>query len=381
VRAFAWLAVALVCGCVTPRGPAPVSAPLRGGADLHVHLTMYAGLPIVGDPALKHLARDGADQLGSQLSEDGLLRAGVNVVVAALWLPPRRVEQTRLGVLERQVEALRRFAARHPTFAVVTSVAQARAVTASGRVAVFIGIEGADLIETPDDVDRLHALGVRVMSLAHFVDTPLIDAEDAQFGALLRPFTDGTTKGVTPLGLEVARRAVAAGILLDVTHASPLAVEQLVALHQTLEAPLLATHVGSGMLEPRTLRDEHARAIAALGGMVGVGLFRHPMLAPMPTEDRFDGFVEGSCDEVIAHALHLAKVVGAENVTLGSDLGAPILRAAPGGACPDGLRGDWDLPVLFSGLEARGFPRPALDGGGARLLQVLERVEARARSR
>lgn len=374
--------VALLCGCATmQQTPTPVAATLKHGVDLHVHLTMHAGLPLVGDPSLTHRARTGADLLSSQLSEDGYLRSGVRVIVAALWVPPNRVGQRAFDAFTRQLDALHDFALRHPTFGVVTSVEQARRVIASGRIAVFIGLEGADVIESPADVDRLFALGVRVMSLAHFVDTPLLDAEDGQFGPLLSFFTDGTTKGLTPLGLEVTKRAIAWGMLIDVTHASPLATEQLLAVHQAMKAPLLATHVGSGMLEPRTLRDVHAKAIAELGGLIGVGVFRHPMLTPVPEADRFEGFVAESCDEIVAHALHLAKVVGPEHVVLGSDLGAPITRALPGGSCPNGVRGDWDLPAVFAGLEARGFPREALDGSADRFLSMLELLESRRSAR
>jgi len=338
---------------------------------------LHAGLPFLGDASLLRLARSGEDQLNSQLTDEGSRRAGVTVIVAALWVPLKRPEQAPLAMLAHQVDALYDFAARHPTFAVVTSVAQARQVIAQGRVAVFIGIEGADVIEAPDDVDRLQALGVRVMSLAHFVDTPLLDAEDGQFGPLLAPVTNGSTKGVTPLGLAVSRRAIERGVLIDVTHASPQATDQLLELHTAMRAPLVATHVGSGMTAARTVSDEHAKALVALGGLIGVGVFRHPMLTPMPTADRFPGFVPASCDEVIAHALHLAAVVGPEPVMLGTDFGAPILRALPGGHCPDGLRGDWDLPALLSGLQARGFPRSALNDGGARLLSTLEAAERR----
>ena len=85
--------------------------------------------------------------------------------------------------------------------------------------------------------------------------------------------------------------------------------------------------------------------------------------------------------ELIAHALHLAKLVGPEHVVLGSDLGAPITRALPGGSCPNGVRGDWDLPAVFAGLEARGFPREALDGSADRFLSMLEHFQSRRSAR
>ena len=42
------------------------------------------------------------------------------------------------------------------------------------------------------------------------------------------------------------------------------------------------------------------------------------------------------------------------------------------------MRHAGDLPALFAALEARGVARDTLDDSGARLLRVLEAVEARA---
>jgi microsomal dipeptidase-like Zn-dependent dipeptidase len=146
---------------------------------------------------------------------------------------------------------------RHPTFKVVTSVEEARRVIAADRIAVFVGLEGADVIESPDDVDRLFALGVRVMSLAHFVDTPLLDAEDGQFGPLLAPVTNGSTKGVTPLGLAVSRRDIERGVLLDVTHASPMATASSACQSSPMVSPLV---ILSTRAQPRSKRRNIGRA-------------------------------------------------------------------------------------------------------------------------
>ena len=366
-RRFA-LVLLLLSACATvPKAKVSSSTALR--ADLHAHLTMYAGLPLLGDPHLTRLATSGADQLRSQLTPDGYLRAGVRVVVAALWIPGPRVGQRAMDALKAQVEALHAFAARHPRFAVVTSVAEARRAIAQERVAVFIGIEGADAIERVEDVDLLLQLGVRMISLAHFVDTRLIDAEDGQFGGLLRPFFDGSTRGLTPLGRDVVRRSIERGLLIDVTHASPSGVNDVLELHRAARAPLVASHVGSSVLTARTLDDTQARELVDLGGLIGIGLFHHPVLQPIPPEDQWPGFVAGTCDEVLAHQRHFARLVGEANVVLGSDLGAPILRPQPGGACPDGVRGDWDLPALFE--------HAPFSGSGERVLSLFEALETR----
>ncbi len=362
--------VALLCLTACAAAPKPSPRVMSGDrADLLAHLTLHAGVPLLGDPGLARLAGSGDDQVRSQLSPDGYWRAGVRVIIAAVWVPPARAEQRPMDALRAQTEALRDFAARHPRFAVVRSVAEARRAIAQQRVAVFIGIEGADLLERVEDVDVLLELGVRMVSLAHLVDTPLIDAEDGQFGAALRPVLDGSTQGLTPLGRAVVTRAIERGLLIDVTYASPRGVDDLIVLHTAANAPLVASHVGSGMLAPRTLDDAQARALVQLGGLIGVGLFRHPLLQPVPPEDTWRGFVPGTCDEVLAHQRHFARLVGEDAVVLGSDLGAPILRPQPGGACPDGVRGDWDLPALFE--------HAPFAGSGARVLALLEALEAR----
>ncbi len=367
----------MALGCARVAYPRPVESTPTAAADLHVHLTMHAALPLVGDATLTRPVGAPSDPLAPMFTADGYWNAGVRVLVAALWIPPARPGRTSWDELTTQLERLHTFALQHPRFAVVRTVEEARRVIAQERIAVFASIEGADAIQAPDDVDRLLALGVRSMSLAHFVDTALLDAEDGQFGALLSGLTDGSTKGLTPLGRAVVERAMARGLLVDVTHASPASIDELLALHEARAAPLLASHVGSGMSAPRTLNDEQARRIAALGGVLGVGVFRHPLLQPVPEEDRFAGFAPGTCDDVIAHHRHLARIAGEPNVVLGSDLGAPVLRGAPGGACALGIRGDVDLPALFSGLVRHGASAEALSTSGERVLSLFSAAEAR----
>ena len=331
-----------------------------GAVDLHAHLTMRKGLPFL------------TDFYGRQFTEDGYAQAGVSLVVAALWVPPPRVGQTAFEALEQQVRAMERFTLEHPRFAVVRDVDEARRVMRSGRIAVFLSIEGADALETPAQVDAAWALGVRMISLAHLVDTALLDAEDGQ----LSPFPPGGESGangspLTPLGRAIVDRALSLGMRIDVTHASPAAVEALLEVHEARCVPLVASHAGSGMHLTRTLTDDHARRIAALGGLVGIGLYRHPLLQPVPADARIPGHVPGSCDDALSHARHYATLVGAEQVVLGSDLGAPILRGLPSPRCPRGIVDDRDLATLFEALTALGLPQ---DGAAERFLGLLQPI-------
>jgi microsomal dipeptidase-like Zn-dependent dipeptidase len=106
---------------------------------------------------------------------------------------------------------------------------------------------------------------------------------------------------------------------------------------------------------------------------VGVSFFRNAV-TDVPENERWPGFVLESCDATVAHWRHLAQVVGAESVTLGSDFNGFILRPKPGGDCPQGIRGTQDLPTFFSALEKHGVPRSSLDRSGARLLEIWAKV-------
>jgi membrane dipeptidase len=153
----------------------------------------------------------------------------------------------------------------------------------------------------------------------------------------------------------------------------------VLALTEARGVPVINSHGGVRAFNPqeRNVSDALALRIVKGGGTVGVTLYDR-FVAPLPEEALLPGHVRGSCDDVIAVWLHLAKVVGPEALTLGSDLNGFITRAPPGGRCPGGLRNTDDLNGFFSALEASGVPRAALDGMGDRFLKVLEAVEAKA---
>jgi membrane dipeptidase len=107
---------------------------------------------------------------------------------------------------------------------------------------------------------------------------------------------------------------------------------------------------------------------------VGVTLYRE-FVGGVPEGEQFPGFVPGSCDEVVAHWLHLARAIGPEALALGSDFNGFVARPRPGGRCPEGIRGSWDLPELFAALQEKGVPREALDASGERLLSAWATAE------
>ena len=163
------------------------------------------------------------------------------------------------------------------------------------RVAALLATEGLHAIEGElRNVDTLHAAGFRMLGLTHFFDNEVAGS------------AHGVAKGgLTPLGRAVVRRMEALGILVDVAHASPRAVDDVLAM---ATRPVLVSHGGvqATCPGPRNLTDDQLRRIAATGGVVGIGYWDGAVCEIGPA----------STARAIAHAV---RVAGVEHVALGSD--------------------------------------------------------------
>ncbi len=159
----------------------------------------------------------------------------------------------------------------------------------------LLSIEGAHALDgDPVNVDVVAGMGVRMISPAHFFDTP--------FGGSAHGMEQG---GLTAKGREMIRRMEARGVVLDVAHASPATVDDCL---DVATRPVVASHTGLRSLvdSPRNLTDAQLRGIAATGGLVGIGFW--------------DSVVGGRTAAHVARTiLHAVAVIGPAHVALGSD--------------------------------------------------------------
>lgn len=362
-----------------PEVPPPTLA-----VDLHLHVSMVqAAKPFFrGESGSGPLARSGSTRLDNQIEESQLHAAGLKLALAAVW-PPFELRPGRSALDEaiHQLRELQQFGRRQPGFAIVSSAAQARTAIARGRIALLPAVEGGEGIREVDDVDRLWLAGARTLSLVHFDNNALGGAAYGQISRnLLGIKTEALEpRGLTDLGRAAVERMIALGIVIDLSHASDALSVDVLNLTEPLGVPVLNTHSGARALLPmeRSISDALAARITQAGGLVGIPVF-DKMVADVPESARFPGFVPNTCDEVVAHWLHLAKVAGAGSLTLGSDFNGFITRHAPGGSCPNGLRNTGDLPALWAALVTHGLPREALDEMGEKFLTLVEKVEAKA---
>ena len=167
-------------------------------------------------------------------------------------------------------------------------------------VACFLGLEGAHALEGRlENVDALCDAGFRMIGLTHFFDNEFAGS------------THGVGKGgLTPLGRELVRRLEEKRILIDLAHASPQTIQDVLAM---ATRPVVVSHTGvKGTCDNRrNLSDEQLRSIARTGGVIGIGFW--------PTA------VCGEDARAIARAIrYAANLVGVEHVALGSDFDGAV---------------------------------------------------------
>lgn len=169
-----------------------------------------------------------------------------------------------------------------------------------GIIAGLLATEGAHPLEgDPANVDELFDAGYRMMSFTHFFDNAMAGS------------AHGVEKGgLTEKGRDLLARMEAKGITVDLSHGSTRQIADVLA---AAAKPLVVSHTGvRGTCDNnRNLSDEQLRAIAANGGMVGIGFW--------------DTATCGNDATAIAGAiLHAAGVMGIDHVGLGSDFDGSV---------------------------------------------------------
>lgn len=161
-------------------------------------------------------------------------------------------------------------------------------------------IEGGHPLEGDlSKLDWLFADGLRIVGLTHFFDNEL--------GGSLHGLSG---EGLTEFGRAVVSRANELGITIDVAHASPTMVSDVLDL---ANRPVIVSHGGvlGACDSPRNLDDALMQRIAAGGGLVGIGFFDAAVCDVTPAG-------------VVRSIRYAIDMLGVEHVALGSDYDGSI---------------------------------------------------------
>lgn len=217
------------------------------------------------------------------------------------------------------------------------------------RVGIMLAMEGADPIQTPDDLSEWYARGLRSIGPAW--------AHTQYCGASNDP------GDLTDLGRDLLAEMAALGMLLDVAHMSEQAFWSSLDVWQR---PVAYTHgIPRRFLDSeRALSDEQIAALVARDGVVGVSPF-----------DYFFGRQRIRANEVtlddVANAVdHVCQIAGdCDHVALGSDADGGF------GAETSPLDTVADLPLIGAVLAGRGYTSDdvsaVLSGNWLRLLRSV----------
>jgi membrane dipeptidase len=222
-------------------------------------------------------------------------------LLAILERWPRRTWSSLLERSLYQAAKLRTFAAMSEGRLTVIRTRGELAGYVAGRMsddsvtAGILGIEGAQALEGDlANVNRLFLAGFRLFGLTHFFDNDV--------GGSAHGLVKG---GLTPFGRRVVERMEDLGIVVDLAHASPALIDDVLAM---TTRPVVVSHTGvRGTCDnARNVDDDRLAAVAATGGVVGVGLWDTAVCGTTPAD----------WARAVRHAVEIA---GVEHVGLGSD--------------------------------------------------------------
>lgn len=248
----------------------------------------------------------------------------------------RRLQQQRLD--------LRFAAALRPEVEILDDLGRAGL---ADKVQLVPALEGLDFLAGDyRRVDDLYEQGFRSFGLFwnndSFLGSGAMTAQD---------------RGLTGAGRELVRHLAGLNRLVDLAHASRKSFWQAAEILGGLGRPLFVSHSCAAALceHSRNLDDRQLKAIGQSGGLVGLTL--------VPWFLRAEGRADAA--DFARHAAHIAELIGAEHIALGSDFdGTDTL--------PLGISGVQDAGRLYDALLAAGFDEPAAAGVmGENLLRFL----------
>ena len=319
---------------------------------------------------------------------------GLDVAFFAIYIPARL--QQKGGACEladRLIDMVDSFAVRWPDkFVRVNSVQEVRRNQGKGKVMIALGMEnGAGIEGSLDNLHHFYQRGIRYITLTHARWNRICDSSYDP---------ERHWHGLSPFGKQVVREMNRLGMMVDISHVSDEAFEQVLEISR---APVIASHSSCRYFTPgfeRNMSDEMIRKLAEKGGVIQINFgsyfvsrdynqraeqyrqeidhyLKEHHLTRQDTAARkyIDQYKKehpldyGTVATVADHIDHAVRIAGIDHVGLGSDFDGVS-------GLPVGLEDVSKYPNLIAELLRRGYTREDLRKiCGENLLRVWKRVE------
>ncbi|GEM_PF-375488 len=234
-----------------------------------------------------------------------------------------------------------------------TKAEEIKKAISDGKMATILAIEGGNVIEKDlSKLEELKGLGIRMITLVHFLSTHI---GDAVFGRVIH-------NGLSAFGKEMVKRMQELGIIVDLAHSTDKTFFDTIKISR---APVCSSHTGVRALKPddqRGLSDDQLKAIRDINGLAGIILFPW-YLKKMK--------IFSKIDLVIDHICYVSEKIGVNYVGIGTDMDSNIWL-------PLDFKDASYFPLIPYHLEKRGFNREEIEKiTGLNYLRLLKDTEIR----
>ncbi len=248
---------------------------------------------------------------------------------------------------KRRISQLKQMVSNNPDkFVFATSSAQLELSQDEKRHVVLMSIENAyPLGDDIDTLDYFYDVGVRMLGIVHFSNNQFADSSTDEQGE--------KWGGLSPSGIALVKKANSLGLILDASHASDKATEQMIEISET---PIILSHSGLKAVfdHPRNVDDTLLKKLADSGGAIQMNAYpsylrstdypaeriaalsahykamyeREDNEQPMPFQEFSVGVKkikksypvrESNFQDFMKHLKHALKIVGPSHVGIGAD--------------------------------------------------------------
>lgn len=392
------LTTTAIAGCTAPQ--AQTAPKQKAAATLHQRLlTLDTHLDTpsffanaywkFGD---RHDWRTDLSQVDLGRMETGALDGGMFVVYTAQGpVTPQGFADAKAFAMKRLDEIHETVGAYPSRIELVTTADQAIRADKAGLRVAFISMEnsypvGEDLSLLRIFYDR----GVRMAGPVHSKDNQFADSATGT----------ATWKGLSPLGRQWVAEMNRLGMVIDGSHSSDLAFDQLLALSKT---PIILSHSGPKAMwnHNRNIDDDRIRKLAAKGGAICMNSVfmtemvftdernrldaqvrkfpemtaaeRAKVIAQIRELDKTAPVQNADFETFMRNMLHVLKIAGPDHVCMGADW--------DGGGGVKGFEDITALPKVTQRLVAAGYSEKDIakiwSGNVLRLMRAADAAKAK----
>src|SRR3546814_22413 len=195
---------------------------------------------------------------------------GIDVQVFAVWCGEKYGKGTAFAYANKQIDGLMAVIRNYPDeITIDNKAAEKRTISAQGKIAAVIGVEGVPLMEARMDyLDSLFARGARYLTLTWNNSTEWATSatDESRNPAKLKH------KGLTDFGRQVIRRMNELGMMVDLSHVGR---QTFFDAMETTTKPVIVSHSNAYalMAHPRNLQDDQIKAVAENGGVICLNFY------------------------------------------------------------------------------------------------------------